>query len=192
MKVNMMKLGTFFYDFARAFYAPNGLYRDIRNGRRTPSWLCVAIYCAIYVIYTLWGYFAGITPPVEPLLKIDIQKYYLVQSFYEAPLIFAMWILAAGTLHVLSRFFGGKGNFDNTLTMTGYALWAPWFILIPFDIIPVPQTLYNIVLTLCMLLVLMGTTISTKVEEEIGRVGSFVSSLIAVVGIGLILFTLIR
>jgi len=192
MKGKMPKLDAFFYDFARAFYSPKMLYTDIHNGRRTPSWLCVAIYCVIYVIYTFWGYFNGITPPVEPLLRIDIQKYYLVQSFYEAPLVFAMWILAAGAIHVLGKSFGGKGNFDTTLTMTGYALWAPWFVLIPFDIFPVSATVYNIILTICILLVIMGTTVSTKVEEGIGWIGAFISSTIAISAISLLLFTLIR
>jgi hypothetical protein len=188
----MLNLNVFLRDFARAFYSPRTLYTDIHNGRRTPSWLCVAIYCAIYVIYTFWGAFNGITPPVEPLLKIDIQKYYFVQSFYEAPLVFAMWLLAAGVIHVLSKSFGGRGNFDTTVTMTGYSLWAPWFVLIPFDIVAGSGTIYSVALTVCILLVLVGTTVSTKVEEGIGWAGAFISSAIAIVAISLLLFTLIR
>ena len=30
-----------FYDFVRAFYAPKSLYKEIHDGRATPSWLCV-------------------------------------------------------------------------------------------------------------------------------------------------------
>ena len=188
----MLNTNVFLHDFARAFYSPKTLYTDVHNGHRTPSWLCVAIYCAIYVAYTFWGAFHGITPPLEPLLKIDIQKYYLVQSFYEAPLVFAMWILAAGTIHTLSKPFGGKGNFDATLTMTGYSLWAPWFLLIPFDVIPVPELVYNLILTICILLIFIGTAVLTKVEEGIGWIGAFISSMIAIIAISAFLFTLIR
>ncbi len=58
-------------------------------------------------------------------LKLPEKTYYLIESFYILPLIFLMWILAAGVLHVLSgTFFGGKGRFENLFVMTGYSLLA--------------------------------------------------------------------
>ncbi len=188
----MGNLIVFLQDFARTFYAPRTLYAAILQGRRTPSWLCVAIYCAIYIAYTSWGAFHGVTPPVEPLLKIDLQRYYLVQSCYEAPLVFALWILASGLIHVLSRPFGGKGNFDTTLVMIGYALWAPWFLLIPFDMLQSSGGFYDLILTLLIIWTLYGTALSTRVNEGISWVGSIFSSVIAVLAVSLLLFTLIR
>ena len=39
-----MSMKNLFYDFVRAFYAPKSLYKEIHDGRATPSWLCVLIY----------------------------------------------------------------------------------------------------------------------------------------------------
>jgi hypothetical protein len=191
-KCSLLIWNNFIRDFSRAFYAPRTLYTEIHNGRRTPSWLCVSIYCGIYVIGTLWLYFTGHQPTVEPWIKLDRSIYYLVQSFYQAPLVFLMWFQSAGTIHVLSKLFGGKGNFDTTLTMTGYALWAPWMILIPFDIISTPEWLYNLVLGFCILFVAVGTIISTKIEEGIGWISATIASIFAFIAIAIILFTFIR
>jgi hypothetical protein len=182
----------FFHDILRSIFAPRRLYTEIHLGLRSPSWLFVALYCAIYMAYTIYGAFAGLTPPVEPLLKIELDSYYLVQSYYEAPLVFAMWILAAGIIHVLARFFEGKGDFDRTLRMTGYSLWVPWMILLPFDILPTSDLVYNLVLGICMLLMLAGTTIATEIEEGIEWGYAFLCSLVAILAISVLLFTMIR
>ncbi len=188
----MLKWNVFLQDLARSFHAPKALYVDIHGGHRTPSWLCVALYCAIYVAYTSWAAFHGVTPPEQPLLKIELQRYYLVQSFYEAPLVFALWILASGLIQLLSKPFGGRGTFDATLVMTGYAIWAPWFLLIPLDIFRSSGLIYNLVLTVLILWTWLGTSISIRVEQGIGWLGALVSSLIAILSISLLLFVLIR
>lgn len=182
----------FFHDILRSIFAPRRLYTEMHLGLRSPSWLFVAIYCAIYMAYTIWGAFVGRTPPVEPLLKIDLDSYYLVQSYYEGPLVLAMWILAAGIIHVLGGIFGGKGDFDRMLRMTGYSLWVPWAILIPFDIFPTPELAYDLVLGACMLLMLAGTTLATEIEAGIAWGHAFLCSLVAIVTISILLFTLIR
>ena len=104
-----------------------------------------------------------------------------------------MWILGAGVLHVVSKSFGGSGRFDVLVIMTGYSLWAPWYPLIIVDCIhSTPEWLYNTVLGICIILILAGTTAATMVEEKIKLVGALISSIIAFISIGLILFTYIR
>ncbi len=188
----MLNWNIFIRDFWRAFFAPKTLYTEIHNGHRTPSWLCVSIYCGIYVIGTLWLSFTGRQPVVEPFIKLDPSSYYLVQSFYEAPLVFLMWFQAAGTIQVLSKLLGGKGYFDIILTMTGYALWAPWMILIPFDIFSTPEWLYNLVLGFCILFVVAGTSLATKIAAGIGWLSATSVSLVAFFAIAIILFAFIR
>ncbi len=188
----MPNLSVFLRDFARAFYSPRGLYTDIHKGHSTPSWLAVLLYCAIYVAYTAWGAIAGVTPPVEPLLKIDPQRYYLVQSIYEAPLVFALWVMAAGSIHALGKLLGGRGNFDPMLVMTGYSLWAPWFILLPFDIFIASGWIYDLALTLLIVWTVLGTTIATWAEHGISWWKSLALSVIAILAVSLLLFTLIR
>jgi len=122
-------------DFIRAFYSPKYLYMEISEGRKSSSWLCVLVYCLIYVIGSLWLYFRGFTPFVKSWIKLSEDVYYLVQAFYLLPLVFLMWILGISVLHVLCRQFGGKGKFEVLLIMTGYSLWAPWYPLIVLDCI---------------------------------------------------------
>jgi len=181
------------YDFTRAFYAPRRLYKSIHEGRTTPSWLCVLVYCAIYMFGTLWLYFNGYKPFTEPWIVLDPEIYYLVETFYLTPLIFLMWILGAGTIHITSKLFGGSGKFDNIFRMTGYSLWAPWYLLIIVDSIhSTPEWLYNTVLVLCIALILIGTAIATRTEQKIGIVGSVLVTATAFATVAGITFTYIR
>lgn len=183
----------FFKGFLQSFYAPARLYREVSHGRKYNSWLCVLIYCLIYVGASLWLYFNGYTPFEDPWIRLPGEIYYLVQSFYIIPLGFLMWILGTGTIHVISKLFGGKGSFDRLFRMTGYSLWAPWYLLIIVDCIhSTPGWIYNTILVVCILLVLTGTTVATKTEVRIHVPGAFVSSFLSVISIGIILFTYIR
>ncbi|UCG28352.1 MAG: YIP1 family protein [Bacteroidales bacterium] len=183
----------FIKGFVRTFYSPRSLYEEISAGEQNPSWFCVLIYCLIYVGGSLWLYFKGFTPFVDPWIKLPLESYYLVQSFYIIPLVFLMWILGTGVLHIAGKFFGGNGRFDVLLVMTGYSLWAPWYPLIIVDFIhATPEWLYYTVLGICIILLLAVTTLALMVEEKIRPAGAFASSLIAFISTGLILFTYIR
>jgi len=182
-----------FAGFLKTFYAPRGLYQAISQGQRYDSWLCVLSYSLFYVGGSLWLYFKGYTPFVTPWLKIPESSYYLVQSVYILPLVFAMWILATGILMGVSRFFGGQARDTVLFRMTGYSLWAPWYLLIIVDCIhATPEWLYNTVLFICMILILRGTALATKIETRTSSFGAVVAALLALVVTGLILFTYIR
>ena len=161
----------FIRGFARAFYSPKSLYGEMSKGRHYNSWLCVLIYCLAYVLGSLWLYFNGFTPFVPAWIKLPEDIYYLVQSIFIIPLVFLMWILGTGVLHILSRLFGGRGKFDVLFRMTGYALWAPWYPLIIADCIhSTPEWVYNTILGICIIFILTGTTLATKVEEKMTKV----------------------
>ena len=182
-----------FRDFSRAFYAPVSHYREIRDGRTSPSWVCVLVYCLVYVAGALWLYFNGFTPFVKTWIVLDPEIYYLAESFYLTPVIFIVWVLGAGLVHVTGRLFGGTGRFDIMLRMTGYSLWVPWYPLIIVDSIHrTPEWLYNTVLGICIAGVLGGTAIAVKTEENIGVFGAILTSVAALVPVGLIMFTYIR
>ena len=189
----MLSLKNLFYDFVRAFYAPKTLYQEMHDGRSTPSWLCVLVYCLIYLIGCLWLYANNFTPFVKPWITLAPNIYYLAEAFYLTPLIFLMWIQGAGTIHVLSKFFQGKGRFDTILKMTGYSIWAPWYPLIIVDTIhATPDWLYKIILIFCVLFCIGGTSIAVKVEEKISWIASIFCALSSIAAIGIIIFTFIR
>lgn len=83
-------------DFARSFVAPARLYSEIRDGRDSPSWLCVLVYCLAYVSGAVWLHLRGFTPFMEPWLVLAPDSYYLAEAVYLTPLIFLVWILGAG------------------------------------------------------------------------------------------------
>jgi hypothetical protein len=142
---------------------------------------------------SLWLYFNGFTPFAEPWINLPGDRYYLVQAFYILPLVFLMWILGTGVLHRMSKRLGGSGSFDTLFIMTGYSLWAPWYPLIIVDCIhATPEWLYNLVLGVCIILILIGTTIAAMVEEKVKPIAAVLSSVTALVSIALILFTYIR
>jgi len=165
----------------KALLRPLSLYRDIERGARYSSGLCVLVYGLIYVAASLWLYFNGFTPFFESWIRLPDDLYYLVQSAYILPLILSMWILATGILHGMSRLFHGRGRVEVLFRMTGYSLWAPWYILIVFDCLhSIPEILYNGVLVLCMVLMIAGTAAATRIEEKIGLLASILSTLTAV------------
>ncbi len=88
---------------------------------------------------------------------------------------------------------GGKGRFDVLLKMTGYSLWVPWYPLIIVDVIhSTPEWLYNSVLGTCIMLILIGTSVATIIEEKVNFIKAAIATIIAFTSIGLILFTYIR
>ena len=187
----MLKLA--FRDFIRAYFAPKALYSELAAGRRSDSWLCVLVYGLIYVAGSIWLFLNDYTPFVEPWIALPGEIYYLVQSFYIIPLIFLMWILGTGVLHILSWPFGGRGRFNVLLLMTGYSFWAPWYLLVIVDCIhATPEWLYNTVLGTSIVLILLGTTLAVRTEEKTGIMSAILASALALASIGAILFTYIR
>ena len=189
----MTRVKILLHDFARAFYAPRSLYADMHAGRATPSWACVLVYCLIYVIACFWLYFSGHEPFTEPWIMLDKQTYYFAEAFYLTPLIFQVWIMGAGTIHVLSRLLGGTGNFDTSLKMTGYSFWAPLYLVIIVDSIhATPEWLYNLVIIIAMILVISGTSIAVKIEHSMGWFRSVPVAVVTIAALGAVLFTYVR
>jgi hypothetical protein len=189
----MSGLRTFLFDLPLSFIAPARLYSEIRDGRSSPSWLCVLVYCSAYVGGAVWLHLNDFVPFTQPWLILDPDAYYLAEAVYLTPLIFLTWILGAGTIHVLAQLAGGSGSFDITLRMTGYAFWAPWYPLIVVDSIhSTPGWLYNAVLAGCLVWQLTGTTIVAKTEQRLSWPRAALASLAAILVIAGITLTYIR
>jgi hypothetical protein len=188
----MLSLKYFFHDILRSVLLPRQLYLDMHQGRSTPSWLLVVVYGGIYTAYSILAYLAGRTPGSEPWLRISPDEYYLAQAALIGPLVLFMWFQAAAMMHVLGRLSGGKGSFDRTLAMTGYSLWVPWTLLLPFNLLLGPGLLYDLALAGCMFLMLAGTSIATEIEEGIEWGYAFFFSLVAILAVAVMLFALVR
>ncbi len=76
------------------------------------------LYTLVYVFLTMAG---GAPSSFKPWLAIPADVYYRYDRWILFPSMFGCWILAAGTAQLLSRFFGGKGTFEDMLSAFGIA-----------------------------------------------------------------------
>ena len=79
----------------------------------------VLFYTLVYVFLTIGG---GAPSAFKPFLAIPAERYYFYNRFFLAPSMVGCWILAAGVGQLLSRPFGGKGTFEDTLSVLGFAI----------------------------------------------------------------------
>jgi hypothetical protein len=188
----MKKLSVTFNDFIRSLYSPSNLYNEIKHGRKTSSWPLILGYGAFYTISCFWLAYNAASPIIQPWITLDPDIYYFVEGFYALPLIFLLWVMAAGTIYLLNKLLGGKGTFENLLNMTGYSIVSPWVILAVFDVIPNPDWLYDAVVVLCLVLTAYGTAVATKFEEETTWWQAWLTSGATLLAVGLIAFTFVR
>jgi hypothetical protein len=70
--------------------------------------------------------------PSTPWVAIPPVDYFKWEALFSAPVTVLSWILAAGVIHLLSKLFGGRGTFDDTLALLGFAVALPTLVsLIP-------------------------------------------------------------
>ncbi len=81
--------------------------------------ITVVLYTLVYVFLTIGG---GAPSAFTPFLAIPKEVYYFYNQFFLAPSLFMGWILAAGVAQLLSRFFSGKGSFEDTLSVFGFGI----------------------------------------------------------------------
>jgi hypothetical protein len=77
------------------------------------------LYTLVYVFLTMGG---GAPLAIHPWLAIPTDLYYFYNQFMLAPSLLMCWLLAGGVAQLLSRFFGGKGTFEDTLSLLGFAI----------------------------------------------------------------------
>lgn len=81
--------------------------------------ISVVLYTLVYVFLTIGG---GAPSAFTPWLAIPKEAYYYYNRFFLAPSMFMGWILAAGVAQLLSRLFGGKGSFEDMLSVFGFGI----------------------------------------------------------------------
>src|SRR5947209_968473 len=109
------------------------LVRLVRHPRRTWADLLVdpdrLRYGFLAVLLVGVGY--GITEagiamsggnPSPPWVAIPPADYFQWEALFSAPVTVLCWILAAGVMHRLSKLFRGRGSFDDTAALLGFAI----------------------------------------------------------------------
>jgi hypothetical protein len=90
--------------------------------------LTVGLGYAVTIAGIAWS--GGIASP--PWLVIPQAEYFTWEVLFVAPVTVLCWVLAGGVIYLLSKPFGGRGTFDDTLAVLGFAVaFATFISLIP-------------------------------------------------------------
>jgi hypothetical protein len=90
--------------------------------------LTVALGYVVTVAGIAWS---GGTPS-PPWIAIPPAEYFKWEVLFVAPVTVLCWVLAGGVMHLLSKLFGGRGSYDDTLALLGFAIaFATFISLIP-------------------------------------------------------------
>jgi hypothetical protein len=72
-------------------------------------------------------------------LAMPSEMFYLWEAVYLTPLMMMLWILFSAVAHLVSGHQGGRGCFETTLAVLGFAEAVPFTILFPVpDILVFP------------------------------------------------------
>jgi hypothetical protein len=82
----------------------------------------------------LW-FFLGGRSRIEPWLNIPVESYFFWEIFFIGAVTLGCWILASGVVYLLSKQAGGRGGFEDTLAMLGFAVAVPTLIPLIIDLV---------------------------------------------------------
>ena len=77
-----------------------------------------------------WGEFTML-----PFLKIPPETYRLFLAIIGIPLVFAVWMLMAGTAKLLSLLMGGRASYEQYLVITAFGFFPFWLLAAVIDTI---------------------------------------------------------
>lgn len=83
--------------------------------------------CAMSFLYTLVSInlaVIGGTPNPPPWLRIPTDDYFYWASYFYAPVLLSGWVFASAIVHLAARSLGGRGSFDETIAVLGFATAA--------------------------------------------------------------------
>jgi hypothetical protein len=124
---NAPRLGTFMRTlFAYLFgviFTPITTFRKFLADRQRLSyaWSAILLISVGYALVDAALFVSGHLPDPEPFLRIPSAQYYFWLQFISLVLYVTCWILAAASMHLLSKLFHGQGSFEDTLAVVGIA-----------------------------------------------------------------------
>ncbi len=96
----------------------------------------VAVGYTVSLALITWG---GGQSRIAPWLAIPLESYFFWETFFIGIVTLGCWVLALGVVQLLSKLAGGKGSFEDTAALLGFAIAVP--TLLPLLIDPVKEPL---------------------------------------------------
>jgi len=99
------------------------------------GFLAVSIPAFLYTLFYFLATEAGGAPSTfKPWLAIPIEDYFAYDRFLVAMSVYFGWILTAGVIQLLSRFFSGKGSFEDNLAAFGFGVGVASLVSLAHDL----------------------------------------------------------
>lgn len=112
---------------SRRLNDPRRLHKGLRD------LLLIGIAYSLAIVLLALG---NVGPGMASWLAIPTEEYFHWEPLFTIPVIFLSGILAAAVMHLLARWVGGTGSFEDTVALTGPATaWATLCTLIPDAVI---------------------------------------------------------
>lgn len=111
--------------FAKAFYNPSKAFEEYLWDNKYYKYgfiyilIPTACYTLMYIFLTIGE---GAPSVFTPWLNISKESYYSINRFLLAPSMFMCWLLSSSLMQILSRMFGGKGSFEQTLSVLALSI----------------------------------------------------------------------
>lgn len=122
----MREKGLMWY-YLRTFLKPLDVFNQLLEDRRYYKFgfgfilIPIVGYTLLYIFLTIGN---GAPSVFTPWLNIPKDIYYSVNRFLLAPSMLMSWFVAASVMQVSSRYFNGKGTFEQTLSVMALCISA--------------------------------------------------------------------
>jgi hypothetical protein len=111
--------------YRRAFLRPRATFELLLSHpwRMRYGAEAVAVTMAVYFgVYFFLAHNGGRPALFKPWLAIPAEEYYRANVYFVVPSILLAWVAASGFTQLLARALGGKGTFEDTAAVLGFAL----------------------------------------------------------------------
>ncbi len=95
----------------------------------------VLLVAAGYTASLVLWFFIGGQSRIDPWLTIPLESYFFWEIFFIGPVTLGCWILASGVVYLLGKQAGGRGHFEDTLAMLGFAVAVSTLIPLIIDLV---------------------------------------------------------
>jgi hypothetical protein len=121
---------NFWSYYLGVFLHPSRTFRDLLNDERRLKFGLFAflIPATGYTLFYYMAYKSGGQPSTfKPWLAIPAENYFYYDIFLTLPAYFLSMVTAASMLQLLSKVFGGKGSFEDSVSVIGFGVGvATW------------------------------------------------------------------
>ena len=100
------------------------------------SFTALLLFGLLYSLAALIWYLKGISVSWAWVTIIPVREYYLWEALFMVPVCVQVYVLSAALAHLFSRLQHGKGSFESTLAVFGFAyipliisFWLPDMVL---------------------------------------------------------------